>query len=89
MNEQKLVYSKWSNDIYPCAENCGFVGNVDEYFLRAYDLCPKCGASRGGFGSIGARTGRFVYELVPHPWVPFLKTKKFLRIEWRKPEKHA
>ena len=78
MNTQE-VYSEWSNKIYPCAEGCGYIGELDAFrHGQCYDPCPKCGGSRDQ-----RRTGRFVYRLEPLKWSPFIKRKKFVRVEWR------
>jgi hypothetical protein len=75
--------SHWSNKIYPCSENCGFIGELDAFsWGQCYDPCPRCGAKRID------RTGRFIYEMVSEPlfsWLPFIKVprKKFVDVEWR------
>lgn len=77
--ESNLIKSKWSNKIYPCSEGCGFIGKLDAFAAgECYDPCPNCGAARAGLG----KTGRFVYQLEPIPWFPFINRKKFVRVEW-------
>ena len=75
----KTVKSHWSNRIYPCCESsCDFVGSLDAFtFGACYSACPKCGGVRG------CRTGRFVYELRPVRFIPFLKRKVFIDVEWK------
>ena len=76
----KEVYSRWSNNIYPCSESdCDFVGSLDAFtFGQCYNPCPKCGGKRR------SKTGRFVYQILKNRFIPFLKTKKFVRVEYRK-----
>lgn len=64
--------------LYPCSEGCGFIGSLDAFADgQCYSPCPNCGADRT------ARTGRFIYQLEPVRWLPFIKEKKFVRVEWR------
>lgn len=81
MSTEPIVIRKspWSNTIYPCsAVKCDFVGTLDAWtYGHCYNPCPRCGSRRV------QRTGRFVYEVVSvSRWLPFLKRKKFIGVEW-------
>lgn len=77
-DDPDVVYSHWSGRIYPCSEGCGFIGRLDAFTHGdCYDPCPRCGAHRK------RRLGRFVYRLEPRRWLPFLKRKVFVRVQWR------
>ncbi len=74
------IYSRWSNKIYPCSESdCDFVGGLDAFtFGQCYNPCLKCGGKRK------SKIGRFVYQVTKNKYIPFLKTKKFVRVEYYK-----
>jgi len=73
-----LVFSKWSSYIYPCSR-CDFVGELNAFSSgNCYGPCPVCGSKRI------PKTGRFVYKVVKHKFIPFLKSKKFLRVEYHR-----
>lgn len=74
---EKLVYSEWSNNIYPCGR-CAYLGPLDAFeWGECYDPCPKCGADLPDFG----KTGRYVYRVETYLLV--FKQKIFLRVEWK------
>lgn len=75
----KEYYSNWSGKIYPCSDkHCDFIGSLDAFtYGQCYDPCPKCGSNRV------KRVGRFVYSFEPIKYLPFLKVKKFNRVEWK------
>lgn len=78
MSPFKKVTSAWSSKIYPCSKRCGFYGALDAFKNgQCYDPCPCCGAKRE------QRTGRYVYALIPAKWLPFIKRKLFVGVEWQ------
>ena len=78
LEKDNVVYSGWSNQIYPCAEGCGFVGRLDAWrFGGCYDPCPECGAERI------RRTGRFVYRKEGLRFLPFIKRRVYIGVQWR------
>jgi len=72
-----MIFSEWSNNIYPCSKECGFVGGLNAFkYGECYKPCPNCGSPKTN------KTGRFVYQLVPIRWIPFIKRKVFVKVEW-------
>jgi len=87
MTEDKLYYSEWSNNIYPCTnKDCDFIGLLDAFrYGSCYNPCPKCGSKKSA-----RKTGRFVYKIRPVKWKwlsLILQKKEFLRVEWHKDSK--
>ena len=79
---QPTIKSPWSNRIYPCS-SCSYVGELDAFRQgQCYHPCPRCGGKREK-----GPTGRFVYSVSPHRWVPFLTTRTFVAVEWRASDK--
>lgn len=68
----KIGEWRWINY---CENDCGYVGaDPSEYYP-----CPQCGGRVSGT----PKAGRYVYEIERLWFLPFIKRKRIVGVQWR------